>query len=90
MEKRNKRWRIERRNRIYTTKMKLHAAYGGEFILKEGRVSNPRWVDLYKANWNPVYKSVRKPCSCWMCRGEEYNRRAYKKEAGRLYSESVC
>jgi hypothetical protein len=89
MGKRNKYWRIEQRNRIYAAKMKLYAAYGGEFILNEVRVNNPRWIELYGANWNPVYKSVRKPCSCWLCCGESYNRRAYKKEKIRILMESI-
>jgi hypothetical protein len=92
MEKRNKHWRIEQRNRIYTVQMKLQAAYGsygGEFIINGERIRNPRWIDLYKANWNPVYKSVRKPCSCWMCCGEKYNRCSYKKETVRLLGESM-
>ena len=89
MEKRNKRWRIEQRNRIYAAKMKLHAAYGNEFIIDGELVRNPRWIDLYRANWNPVYKSVRTPCSCWICRGERYNRYAYKKERFRILDESM-
>jgi hypothetical protein len=89
MEKRNKHWRIEQRNRIYAAKMKLYASYGGEFILNGERVRNLRWIDLYKANWNPVYKSVRTPCSCWMCCGEKYNRREHKKEMLRIFGESL-
>jgi hypothetical protein len=87
METRNKHWRIEQRNRIYAAQMKLHATYGREFIINDERVRNPRWIDLYKANWSPVYKSVRTPCSCWMCRGDEYNRRAYNKETIRIIDE---
>ena len=89
METRNKRWRIEQRNRIYATKMKMYASCGSEFILNEVRVINPRWIELYKANWNPVYKSVRTPCSCWMCRGELYSRTACKKETDRILMESI-
>jgi hypothetical protein len=67
MGKRNKHWRIEQRNRFYAAKMKLCASYGGEFIINGKWVRNPRWIDLYTTNWNPEYKSVRTPCSCWMC-----------------------
>jgi hypothetical protein len=60
METRNKHWRIEQRNRVYVAKMRLYAAYGHVFL--NGRVvDNPRWVDLYKARWSPVYLSVRTP-----------------------------
>ncbi|SCD20021.1 Hypothetical protein PSM36_1197 [Proteiniphilum saccharofermentans] len=89
MERRNKHWRIEQRNRVYKAKMKLFASYGGIFILNNERVTNPRWIELYKANWSPVYKSVRTPCSCRMCRGEIYNRCAYKKETIRLIEEII-
>ncbi len=89
METRNKRWRIEQRNKIYASKMRLFAAYGGEFFLNDERMSNPRWVDLYKANWSPCYKSVRTPCSCWLCKGEVYNRRLHKLETGRVLGETL-
>lgn len=89
MERRNKHWRIEQRNKIYTAKMKIYASYGGSFILNGENVINPRWIELYKANWNPVYKSVRTPCSCWMCCGEKYNRCRYKLDARRILEESL-
>ena len=89
METKNKRWRIEQRNRLYAAKMRLHAAYGGVFILNDERVIDPRWIELYEANWNPVYKSVRTPCSCWLCRGESYSRTAHKKETDRILMESI-
>lgn len=89
MEKRNKHWRIEQRNRIYAAKMKLYASYGGVFFLNGEKVRDPRWVELYNANWNPVYKSVRTPCSCWMCCGERYNRRQHKQETRRLLKECL-
>ena len=91
MENRNKRWRIEHRNRLYAAKMRVFAASGGEFILRDGeRVWNPRWIDLYNANWCPRYKSMRTPCSCWMCRGEKYDRLAHKRETARIVAESEC
>lgn len=89
MEKRNKHWRVEQRNRIYAAKMKLYASYGGEFIISGKRVKDPQWIELYRANWNPVYKSVRTPCSCWVCCGEKYNRCKYKKEKVRILDESM-
>lgn len=90
MERRNKHWRIEQRNKVYAAKMKLFASYGGEFIFDDDkRVINPRWIELYKANWNPIYKTVRTPCSCYLCQGEKYNRRQYKQEARKLVDE-IC
>jgi hypothetical protein len=88
MGKRNKHWRIEQRNRLYEAKMRLFASYDTDFILNGERIRNPRWIDLYKSNWNSVYKSVRTPCSCFICQGEQYNRRAFKKETNRIIVES--
>jgi hypothetical protein len=84
MEKRNKKWRFEQRNKVYISKMRLFASYGGDFILNDERVNNPHWIMLYGANWNSVYKTVRTPCSCYLCQGEKYSRRSYKKETRRL------
>ncbi len=79
---------MEQRNRIYAAKMRLQASLGGEFILNDEKVNNPRWIDLYKANWNPVYKSVRTPCSCWLCQREQYHRYLIKKETKRIIEGS--
>jgi hypothetical protein len=32
---------------------------------------------------------MRTPCSCWLCRGEKYNRREYKKASLRIMKESM-
>lgn len=92
MEKRNKRWRIVQRNRIYAAKMKLHSAgiWGTYFKDAEGNhIPNPRWIELYKANYDPIWKSVRTPCSCYLCSGEKYNRRLAKKEAQKEIEFSI-
>lgn len=88
MQKRNKHWRILQRNKQYAAKMKLFASYGGQFMLNNCLVTNPRWIELYEANWNPVYKSVRTPCSCMMCSGEKYNRREFKLKTRRALNEA--
>ncbi len=87
MEKRNKHWRILQRNKRYSAKMKLFASYGGKFMLNDDLVENPRWIELYKANWSPIYKSVSTPCSCWLCSGESYNRQEFKQETKDLLNE---
>ena len=33
-------------------------------------------------------KTTGTPCSCWMCRGEEYDRKGYKQETLRIIKES--
>ena len=68
--------------------MKLFASYGGNFILNNESANNPRWIELYKANWNPVYKTVRTPCSCYLCQGERYNRCSHKKETRKFLDET--
>ena len=45
--------------------------------------------ELAKEKWAKVYKTTGVPCSCWMCRGEEYDRREYKKEMLRIIEESL-
>lgn len=87
MEKRNKHWRILQRNKFYSAKMKLFASYGGQFFLNDELVRNPRWIELYEANWSPVYKSVRVPCSCLICSSDKYNRRKFKSETRTLLEE---
>jgi hypothetical protein len=32
---------------------------------------------------------MRTPCSCWLCRGEKYNRREYKKDSLRIMKECM-
>ena len=39
--------------------------------------------------WYKVYKTTGTPCSCWLCKGETYNRKEYKKEARRIIYESL-
>ena len=34
-------------------------------------------------------KTTGTPCSCWMCRGFEYDREEYKKETLRIIRESM-
>lgn len=89
MEKRNKHWRIEQRNRIYAAKMKLYASYGGLFILNGEKIYNPRWIELYEANYFPAYKSMRTHCSCWICKGKRYKRCLYKIESQKLLDENL-
>lgn len=68
--KRNKYWRRQQLVQKYITRLKLHAAY-----------SDNNWCDIYNERWTLGYKTTGTPCSCWMCRGESYNREQYKKES---------
>ena len=56
---------------------------------KKQTLETPTNGALAKDKWAKVYQSTGTPCSCWMCRGEEYNRRQYKKETLRIIREST-
>lgn len=89
MDKRNKFWRHEQQNRVFKARMILYAAYGYCVISKDGHLNkHPYWFELAKEKWAQVYKTTGTPCSCWMCRGEQYNRREYKKETLHVIKES--
>ena len=90
MDKRNKLWRRQQMARVFKARMILYAAYGHPIIHEDGSVTNhPHWFELAKDKWAKVYQSTGTPYSCWMCRGEEYNRRQYKKETLRIIREST-
>ena len=91
MDKRNKLWRRQQMVRVFKARMILYAAFYGHCIIREdGSVNNhPHWFELAKEKWARVYQSTGTPCSCWMCRGEEYNRREYKEETLRIIRESI-
>lgn len=38
------------------------------------------WCDNYNQHWTLSYKTTSTPCSCWLCKGERYNRRKFKEE----------
>lgn len=90
MDKRNKFWRRQQMARVFKARMILYAAYG-HCVIREGgsHYEHPHWFELAKVKWVQVYKKTRTPCSCWMCRGLEYDRKEYKKETQRIICESM-
>ena len=46
-------------------------------------------VSIAKCHWTQVYRTTGTPCSCWMCRGMEYDRLEYKRETRRIIRESM-
>lgn len=89
MDKRNKLWRREQQGLVFKARMIYHAACGCEIQDVDGRWNkHPHWFELARAKWMQVYKKTGTPCSCWMCRGENYDRRAYAKEALRIIAEA--
>ena len=89
MGKRNKLWRRQQMALVFKARMILYAAYGHPIIYEDGSaVDHPHWFELAKDKWAKVYQSTGTPCSYWMCWGEGYNRRQYKKETLRIIWES--
>ena len=75
--------------RVFRVRMILYAAYGHCIIREDGSCyEHPHWFELAKDKWAQVYKTTGTPCSCWMCRGEEYDRKGYKQETLRIIKES--
>ena len=90
MEKRNKFWRRQQMACVFKVRMIFYTSCGNCVIHDDGSVDNhPHWFELAKEKWAKVYKTTGVPCSCWMCRGEEYDRREYKKEMLRIIEESL-
>ena len=91
MDKRNKLWRRQQMARVFKARMILYAAYGHPIIHEDGSVvEHPHWFELAKDKWAKVYQSTGTPCSCWMCRGEEYNRRQYIINLRELHAVVGC
>ena len=89
MEKRTKLWRRKQGFRVFKSRMKYHASCESFHNYEEGLPAAPyRWHELAKVKWAQTYRTTGTPCSCWMCRGMEYERLEYKKETRRLVLES--
>lgn len=89
MDKRNKFWRREQQNRVFKARMILFAAYGHCIIRDDGSIiERPHWFELAKEKWAQAYRTTGTPCSCWLCKGEEYSREDYKRETLRILRES--
>lgn len=83
-------WRRQQMARVFKARMILYAAYGHCIIREDGSYyEHPHWFELAKDKWAQVYKTTGTPCSCWMCRGFEYDRKEYKKETLRIIRESM-
>ena len=88
--KRNKEWRRKHTFRVWRNRVKVYASWTRYWIMDDGSlVYNPHWFELMKCRWARVYKTTGTPCSCPLCSGEHYNRRAYKKETRRIIAETM-
>ena len=45
--------------------------------------------ELTKEPWTQVYRSTGTPCSCPLCRGNKYDRLAYKRDTRHIIQESM-
>lgn len=75
MSLRTKKWRMDKSRLLYIKKLKLNSAYGISIISNGQTIIRPHWTELYKRNWGIRYKSDRKICGCFMCKGERYKRK---------------
>ena len=88
--KRTKLWRRKQGFRVFKARTVYYAAFEREYLCADGSRHVPlHWFELAKTHWAQVYRSTGTPCSCPMCRGEEYNRLAYKRETRRIIRESM-
>ena len=88
--KRTKLWRRKQGFRVFKARMMYYASFENEYFCADGTHHVPlHWFELAKTRWAQVYKTTGTPCSCWMCRGMEYNRLEYKRETRRIILESM-
>ena len=78
--KRNKEWRKQHYKRVFKRRMKLFSSYGSTLLTDDGkRIEHPHWYDYANVRNYKAYKTTSTPCSCWLCKGEKYNRAKSKK-----------
>ena len=80
-KKRTRAWRRYQARRVFKARLKYVAA-----IRNDQHVT---WKDLRCEHGVLVYKTTGTPCSCWLCRGEKYNRKEYKRSTRRIINESM-
>ena len=77
--KRNRKWRRHHARRVFKARLTVLAACRTD----ERRL----WFELAREKWVRSLRTTGKPCSCWMCRGEGFDRKAAKKETKRLLAD---
>ena len=88
--KRNKGWRRFQQERVFKARMQKFSCCGYVIIDEAShRIENAHWFEIARQRWAKKYKDSSTPCSCWLCRGEKYNRKAYKHDIKRIISESM-
>lgn len=91
MEKtRNRGWRRFQQDRVFKARMQKFSSWGYTIFDEAGnRIDNAHWFEIAQQRWAKKYKDSSTPCSCWLCRGEKYNRRDNVKETRRVIRESL-
>ena len=75
---------------MFKARMILWAAYRECMWDEDGNIiEHPHWFELAKQKWNHIYKTTGRPCSCWLCKGERYNRKNFKKDTYRIIREEL-
>ena len=88
--RRNKGWRRFQQDRVFTARMLMFTGYRYGIFDEEGNyIKNPHWFEIVGQRWAKKYKDSSTPCSCWLCRGEKYDRKAYKHDTKRIIDESM-
>lgn len=73
--KRNKLWRKQKSQKLFKSRMMLFAASNTILWDEDGNViQHPHWFQFAKDRCFMAYKTTSTPCSCWLCKGERYNR----------------
>ena len=88
--KRNKGWRRLQQDRVFKARMQMFSGYDYAIFDEEGnRIDNPHWFEIARQRWAKKYKDSSTLCSCWLCRGEKYDRKEYKRSTRRIINESM-
>ena len=88
--RRNKSWRRFQQDRVFKARMLMFSGCRYGIFDEEGNyIKNPHWFEIAGQRWAKKYKDSSTPCSCWLCRGERYDRKTYKHTTQRIINESM-
>ena len=79
-KKRTRAWRRHQARRVFKARLKYVAA-----IRIDEHVT---WKDLLGEHGTLVYKTTGTPCSCWLCKGESYDRTKIRQEGNRIVDDA--
>lgn len=75
---RNRQWRRHHAKRVFKARLSVVGA-----CMLERKL----WFEIAGEKWTRPYKTTGTPCSCWMCRGESFDRKAAKREIRQMVEE---